>query len=106
LFRTARASIRRCPDDADWSRAASAGLFETAGFLLSRVVAGWKDHRVLGLNCVGLQAVAVGEERPKCEMWTGEYQMFTMDSEGEPHQLTNTTYMAKRPSNGRFAAVK
>jgi dipeptidyl aminopeptidase/acylaminoacyl peptidase len=55
------------------------------------------------LNRVGRQFVAVGEERPKCEMWTGEYQMFTFDGEGKTHQLTNTKYMAMKPSYGRLA---
>jgi Tol biopolymer transport system component len=54
------------------------------------------------LNRVGPQPVAVGEERPKCELWTGEYQMFTMDSDGKLHQLTNTKYMATKPTYGRL----
>ena len=58
------------------------------------------------LNRVGAQIVAVGEERPKCEMWTGEYQMFTFDSEGKLHQLTNTKYMAMKPTFGRPAAAR
>jgi len=53
------------------------------------------------LNRVGPQIVAVGEERPHCELWTGEYQMFTFDSEGKLHQLTNTKYMAMKPTFGR-----
>ena len=55
------------------------------------------------LNRVGQQLVAVGEERPKCEMWTGEYQMFTLDSQMKTHLLTNTKYMAMKPSYGRLA---
>lgn len=54
------------------------------------------------LNRVGPQFIAVGEERPKCEMWTGEYQMFTEDSEGKLHQLTNTKYMAMKPTYGKM----
>jgi Tol biopolymer transport system component len=57
------------------------------------------------LNRVGRQFVAVGEERPKCEMWTGEYQLFTFDREGKTHQLTNTKYMAMKPSYGRFVVA-
>jgi dipeptidyl aminopeptidase/acylaminoacyl peptidase len=57
------------------------------------------------LNRVGPQIVAVGEERPRCELWTGEYQMFTVDSEGKLHQLTNTKYMATKPTFGRLAAA-
>jgi Tol biopolymer transport system component len=58
------------------------------------------------LNRVGPQFIAVGEERPKCEMWTGEYQMFTVDSDGKLHQLTNTKYMAMKPTYGRMVAGK
>lgn len=58
------------------------------------------------LNRVGAQIVAVGEERPKCEMWSGEYQMFTFDSEGKLHQLTNTKYMAMKPTFGRPAPAR
>lgn len=54
------------------------------------------------LNRVGAQYVAVGEERPKCELWSGEYQMFTLDSQLKTHQLTNTKYMAMKPSYGRL----
>ena len=57
------------------------------------------------LNRVGRQFVAVGEERPKCEMWTGEYQMFALDSQKKPHLLTNTKYMAMKPTYGRLAAA-
>src|SRR5271154_1502689 len=32
------------------------------------------------LNRVGPQFTSVGEERPHCEIWTGEYQMFTLDT--------------------------
>jgi TolB protein len=56
------------------------------------------------LNRVGPQIIAVGEERPKCELWTGEYQMFTLDSNLKLHQLTNTKYMAIKPTYGRLAA--
>ena len=57
------------------------------------------------LNRVSGQFIVVGEERPKCEMWTGEYQMFTFDSEGKTHLLTNTKYMAMKPSYGRLAVA-
>jgi dipeptidyl aminopeptidase/acylaminoacyl peptidase len=58
------------------------------------------------LNRVAAQYIAVGEERPRCEMWTGEYQMFTFDSDGKLHQLTNTKYMAMKPTFGRLAIVQ
>jgi len=55
------------------------------------------------LNRVATQFITVGEERPRCEMWTGEYQLFTFDSQGKLHQLTNTKYMAMKPAFGRLA---
>lgn len=54
------------------------------------------------LNRVATQFITVGEERPRCEMWTGEYQLFTFDSDGKLHQLTNTKYMATKPTFGRL----
>lgn len=62
-----------------------------------------KNIAFSALNRVGPQYIAVGEDLPKCEMWTGEYQMFVVDSEGKLHQLTNTKYMAMKPSYGRLA---
>ncbi len=58
------------------------------------------------LNRVARQFIAVGEERPKCEMWTGEYQMFTLDSQMKTHLLTNTKYMAMKPTYGRLVAAR
>lgn len=55
------------------------------------------------LNRVAAQFIAVGEERPRCEMWTGEYQLFTFDADGKLHQLTDTKYMAMKPTFGRLA---
>jgi Tol biopolymer transport system component len=57
------------------------------------------------LNRVSAQYVAVGEELPKCEIWTGEYQMFTVDSQGRLHQLTDTKNMAMKPTYGRLVAA-
>jgi Tol biopolymer transport system component len=54
------------------------------------------------LNRVGPQFTSVGEERPHCEIWTGEYQMFTLDTNMKTHQLTNTKYMAMKPTYGRL----
>jgi Tol biopolymer transport system component len=54
------------------------------------------------LNRVGAQYSVVGEERPKCELWTGEYQMFTLDGQMKTHLLTNTKYMAMKPTYGRL----
>jgi Tol biopolymer transport system component len=58
------------------------------------------------LNRVATQFIPVGEERPRCEMWTGEYQMFTFDSAGKLHQLTNTKYMAMKPAFGRLVTAR
>jgi TolB protein len=57
------------------------------------------------LNRVATQFITVGEERPRCEMWTGEYQLFTFDADGKLHQLTNTKYMAMKPTFGRLATA-
>jgi len=38
-------------------------------------------------------------------MWTGEYQMFTLDGQMKTHLLTNTKYMAMKPTYGRLAAT-
>ncbi len=57
------------------------------------------------LNRVGAQYVAVGEERPKCELWTGEYQMFTLGGQMKTHLLTNTKYMAMKPTYGRIVTA-
>jgi len=56
------------------------------------------------LNRLGPQGIVVGEERPRCEMWSGEYQMFAMDSDGKIHQLGDAKLMGMRPSYGRVAA--
>jgi len=57
------------------------------------------------LNRVAFQFIPIGEERPRCEMWTGEYQLFTLDSEGKLHQLTNTKNMAMKPTFGRLVTA-
>lgn len=53
------------------------------------------------LNRLGSQGIVQGEEKPRCEQWSGEYQIFSMDSEGQIHQLSNAKLMAMRPSYGR-----
>jgi Tol biopolymer transport system component len=57
------------------------------------------------LNRLGSQGIVVGEERPRCEMWSGEYQIFAMDGDGKIRQLSDTKLMATRPSYGRVAPV-
>jgi dipeptidyl aminopeptidase/acylaminoacyl peptidase len=54
------------------------------------------------LNRLGSQGIIQGEEKPRCEQWSGEYQIFAMDSEGQTHQLSNAGLMATRPSYGRM----
>ena len=39
------------------------------------------------LNRLGAQAIVTGEEKPRCEIWTGEYQIFTFNSDGKTHQI-------------------
>jgi len=39
----------------------------------------------------GPQAIFTGEEKPRCEVWTGEYQIFTFDSEGKTHQISEAS---------------
>jgi Tol biopolymer transport system component len=56
------------------------------------------------LNRVGSQGIVQGEEKPRCEQWSGEYQIFAMDSEGQTHLVTDAKMMATRPSYGRVAA--
>jgi Tol biopolymer transport system component len=66
------------------------------------------DGRIIAfsaLNRVAAQFIAVGEERPRCEMWTGEYQLFIFNSDGHLHQLTNTRNMAMKPTFGRLVTA-
>jgi hypothetical protein len=55
------------------------------------------------LNRVGPQAIVVGEERPRCELWTGEYQVFTVDSDSQIRRLTDAKLAVMRVSYGRVA---
>jgi len=67
------------------------------------------DGKILAftvLNRVGAQGIITGEEKPRCEMWTGEYQIFTFDAEGKTHQISEAKLMAMRASYGRVLAVK
>jgi WD40 repeat protein len=56
------------------------------------------------LTRVGAQGIMIGEERPRCELWTGEFQIFALDSEGKTHRLTDAKLMAMRASYGKLAA--
>jgi len=55
------------------------------------------------LNRVGPQGIVIGEERPRCEQWTGEYQIFTFDSDGKTQRLTDAKLSAMRASYGKVA---
>jgi len=54
------------------------------------------------LNRLGSQGIMPGEEKPRCEQWSGEYQMFAMDEEGQVHLLTDAKVMGTHPSYGRL----
>jgi dipeptidyl aminopeptidase/acylaminoacyl peptidase len=56
------------------------------------------------LNRLGSQGIMAGEEKPRCEQWSGEYQLFAMDAEGKLHQLSDAKLMGTRPSYGRALA--
>ncbi len=65
------------------------------------------DGRTLvfsALTRLGPQGIVVNEEKPRCEQWSGEYQIFAMDAEGKIKQLSDTKLMGMRPSYGRIAA--
>ncbi len=53
------------------------------------------------LNRLGSQGIVVSEEKPRCEQWSGEYQMFAMDVEGKIHILSDAKVMGTRPAYGR-----
>ena len=57
------------------------------------------------LNRLGAQGIVVGEEKPRCEQWSGEYQILAMDAEGKIHMLGDAKLMGMRPSYGRVLAA-
>jgi dipeptidyl aminopeptidase/acylaminoacyl peptidase len=57
------------------------------------------------LNRVGPQAIVVGEERPRCEQWSGEYQVFTFDSDSQTHRLTEAKLAVMRVAYGKVATL-
>jgi Tol biopolymer transport system component len=58
------------------------------------------------LGRLGPQGIIVNEEKPRCEQWTGEYQIFSFDSEGRTHQISDTKLMGMHASYGRVLAAK
>lgn len=64
-----------------------------------------KDIAFTALNRLGSQSIVVGEEKPRCEMWSGQYQIFTFDRDGNVHRLTDAKLMAKHASYGHVSAI-
>jgi dipeptidyl aminopeptidase/acylaminoacyl peptidase len=58
------------------------------------------------LTRVGSQGIVVGEEKPRCQMWTGEYQIFAFDAEGKMHPVTDAHAAAMHASYGRAALTE
>ena len=58
---------------------------------------------VSSLNRLGSQGIVPGEEKPRCEQWSGEYQIFAVDNEMKMKLLSDTKVMGTRPSYGRIA---
>jgi Tol biopolymer transport system component len=66
------------------------------------------DGRIIvfsALNRLGSQGIVQGEEKPRCEQWSGEYQMFAMDADGKLKQLSDAKLMGTHPSYGRAVAA-
>lgn len=64
------------------------------------------DGRTLvfsALTRLGPQGIVVQEEKPRCEQWSGEHQIFAMDADGKIKQLTDVKLMGTHPSYGRTA---
>jgi Tol biopolymer transport system component len=57
------------------------------------------------LNRLGSQGIVAGEEKPRCEQWSGEYQLFAMDSDGKIHILSDAKLMGTHPSYGRVSTA-
>jgi dipeptidyl aminopeptidase/acylaminoacyl peptidase len=57
------------------------------------------------LNRLGSQGILTGEEKPRCEQWSGEYQIFAVTDDLKIKQLTNAKTMGMRPSYGQVASA-
>ncbi len=57
------------------------------------------------LNRLGSQGIVTGEEKPRCEQWSGEYQLFSMGEEGNVKLLAGSKVMGSRPSYGKIATA-
>ena len=58
------------------------------------------------LHRVGAQGVMIGEESPRCEMWSGEYQIFSFDVDGKTCQIGDSKLAAMRASYGRAVLLR
>jgi dipeptidyl aminopeptidase/acylaminoacyl peptidase len=79
------------------------GLFKASRLLFPGMVAGWKVHRFHRPEPRWAAGIVIGEQRPRCERWTGEYQIFTFDADGTTHRLTDAKLGAMRASYGYAA---
>ena len=59
---------------------------------------------ISSLNRLGSQGIVPGEEKPRCEQWSGEYQIFAVSDDLKMKLLSDTRVMGTRPSYGRIAA--
>ena len=57
---------------------------------------------ISSLNRTGPQGIVPEEEKPRCEQWSGEYQIFAVDNELKTKLLADTKVMGTRPSYGRI----
>ena len=58
---------------------------------------------ISSLNRLGPQGIVPGEEKPRCEQWSGEYQIFAVDNDLKMKLISDTRVMGTRPSYGRVA---
>jgi hypothetical protein len=54
---------------------------------------------------LGPQQIIVSAERPRCQQWGGEYQIFATDGDGKIRQLSDTKLIGIRHSYGRVTAT-
>jgi hypothetical protein len=83
-------------DERQRIRAAGIDFLQESGFLFSVVVSGWQgDHHFFA------QPVRIAG--PRCEQWSGEYQIFAVSDDLKMKLLSDTRVMGTRPSYGRIA---
>ena len=56
------------------------------------------------LNRLGAQGIVPNEEKPRCEQWSGEYQIFSVDDDLKVKQITNAKAMGMHASYGLVAS--